>query len=306
MAQRGKLFSRRVWEPYLFISPWLAGFCLFMLFPILFSLVLSFARWDMISPTAEYVGLANFERMILRDEYFWKSLRVTALYALGSVPLGLAGSLALAVLLNRPVPGQNYFRTIFYVPAVVSGVTVAILWMGILNPQFGLINDWLARLLGPLGVRHDDLPRWLFSSRWALISIILMNLWSIGPGALIFLAGLSAIPTQLYEAARIDGAGRWGVFRNVTLPLLTPMILFNLIMSVIGSFQVFAQGYIMTGGGPRQSTLFLVLYIWQRAFWDFQVGYASAMAWVLFLVILSLTLIVLRTSRRWVHYGGDA
>lgn len=305
-SSKARLFSLTKWEPYLFLSPWLIGFVAFMAFPICYSLWLSFCEWDMMSPKAEFVGVANYVRMFADDPHFLNSLRVTTYYALGSVPLGLAGSLALAMLLNRLPFGTRFFRTAFFLPAVVSGVAVAVLWMGLFNPEFGFINYVLSRLFGLVGIPLEYLPKWLLSARWALPAIIIMSLWGIGPGAIIFLAGLQSVPNELHEAARIDGANGWQRFRNITVPLLTPMILFNLIMGLIGSFQVFTQGYIMTNGGPREATLFLVLYIWQRAFGDFQAGYASAMAWVLFLIILLLTLVVLRSSKRWVHYGGEA
>lgn len=276
-----------------------------MLFPILWSLALSFCRWDIVSPDINFVGLRNYQRMFT-DEFFWKSLQVTFLYALGSVPLGLAVSLALALLLNRPGALTRVFRTIFYLPAIVSGVSVALLWVGLLNPEFGLINQVLTPFYRLLGIPLTSLPRWIYSERLALLSIILMSLWSVGPGAIIFLAGLQSVPQTLYEAARVDGANAFRRFLCITVPMLTPVILFNLVMGIIGSLQVFSQGYVMTGGGPRQATLFLVLYLWQRAFQDFQVGYASAMAWVLFTIILLVTLGVLGSSRRWVYYGSES
>jgi len=299
-------FSRTECEPYLFLAPWMIGFVLFLAFPIAFSLVLSVCRWDMISPAPDFAGIANYRRMVFHDPRFWHSLKVTTIYALGSVPLTLCFSLGVAVLLNARLRSIGIFRTIFYLPSVVSGVAVAVLWMGLLNPEFGLVNLGLGRVFGWLGVPEASLPKWLFSQRWALPSLILMSLWSIGPTVIIFLAGLQSVPTELIEAAEIDGAGPWQRFRSVTLPLLTPMVLFNLVIGIIGAFQVFTQGYVMTGGGPRDATLFFVLYIWQKAFLDFQAGYASALAWVLFAIILALTLVVLRSSRRWVHYGAEA
>lgn len=298
-------WSWRNWEAYLFLSPWFIGFFLFLAFPISYSLYLSVCRWDLISPSPEFVGLRNYHHMLVDDPRFWLSMKVTGLYALGSVPLCIAFALALALLLNTKYRGMALFRTIYYLPAVVSGVAVAVLWVGLLNPEFGMINQVLRVIFEWFNLPEESLPGWLFSQKWALPGLILMSLWGVGPGALVFLAGLQSVPHEPHEAAMLDGAGVARRFFHITLPLLTPMILFNLIIGIIGSLQVFTQGYVMTGGGPRDATLFFVLYIWQKAFLDFQAGYASALAWVLFCVILVLTLIVLRSSRAWVHYGGE-
>ncbi|GMV65250.1 MAG: sugar ABC transporter permease [Candidatus Omnitrophica bacterium] len=300
-----RFWSRENGEAYLFLSPWFTGFFLFLAFPIGYSLYLSLCRWDLISPSPLYVGFQNYHHMLTEDPRFWLSLKVTGLYALGSVPLCIIVALLLALLLNGKFRGIGLFRTIYYLPAVVSGVAVAVLWVGLLNPDFGMINQALRILFGWFNLPEESLPKWLFSQKWALPGLILMSLWGVGPGALVFLAGLQSIPQEPHEAAMIDGAGAGRRFLHITLPLLTPMILFNLIIGIIGSLQVFTQGYVMTGGGPRDATLFFVLYIWQKAFLDFQAGYASALAWVLFCVILVLTLAVLRSSRMWVHYGGE-
>ncbi|MCA9436651.1 MAG: sugar ABC transporter permease [Candidatus Omnitrophica bacterium] len=292
-------------QGYLFLSPWLIGFLVFMAFPILFSLYLSFCRWDMISPTPEWIGGENYTQLFTEDPRFWQSMKVTSLYALGSVPLSLVLALILAVLLNAPFRGIGVFRTIFYLPAVVSGVAVTVLWMGLLNPEFGMVNQVLRTVFPYLGLPTDNMPGWLFSQRWALPGIVLMSLWNVGPPCLIFLAGLQSIPEGPHEAAMIDGANAFQRFYHVTLPFITPMILFNLIIGIIGSFQVFTQGYIMTGGGPRDATLFYVLYIWQKAFFDFRAGYASALAWILFILLLFLTLLVFWTSKKWVYYSGE-
>lgn len=297
-----KLRRREILEGYLFVAPWLIGFGVFMAFPIGYSLWLSLCRWELITPEVRFVGLDNFRRMLTQDPRFWVSLRVTALYALGSVPLTMAGGYLLALLLNQPVWGVRVFRTLFYLPAVLSGVAVAILWVALFNPESGLINQVLGRALAPLGVAPSQLPGWLSSRAWALPALILMSLWGVGGSMVIYLAALQGIPRELYESAMIDGAGAWGRLRHVTLPMTTPVIFFTLIMSIIGSFQVFTQGYVMTGGGPQDATLFYVLYLWQRAFQDFQVGYACALAWVLFVAILALTLLCFRTARHWVHY----
>ncbi len=300
-----RFWSRANWEAYLFLAPWFVGFILFLAFPIGYSLFLSLCRWDLISPEPEFVGMANYIKIATGDPRFWHSLKVTFLYAMGSVPLCLALAMFLALLLNQRFRGMDVFRTVYYLPSVVSGVAVAVLWMGLLNPEFGIINKLLHPFYELMGLGPGDMPKWLFSQRWALRALIIMALWGVGPSCLVFLAGLQSIPHEFHEAAMIDGAGRFQRFLHVTLPFLTPMILFNLIIGIIGSLQVFTQGFIMTGGGPRDATLFYVLYIWQKAFVDFQAGYASALAWILFWVILALTMLVMYSSRMWVHYSAE-
>ena len=214
------------------------------------------------------------------------------------MPLGLALSLFLAGLLNTEVRGVRFFRTVYYLPSVMSGVAVALLWSWLFNPDFGLVNH----LLGLVGING---PTWLASETWALPALIIMSLWGAGQSMLIFLAGLQGIPQQLYEAAEIDGAGGWSRFTHVTLPMLSPVILFNLIMGIIGSFQVFTQGYVMTNGGPNNATLFYVLNLYNQAFRNLRMGYASALAWILFFIILGMTLLVIRQSRERVYYEGE-
>jgi len=215
------------------------------------------------------------------------------------VPLGMAVSLGVAMLLNARVKGMAFYRTIYYLPAIVPAVASSILWIWVLNPQFGLVNVALQRLFGITG------PQWLQSELWSKPSILLMGLWGAGAGMIIWLAGLKGIPETLYEAAEIDGAGGWAAFRHVTIPMLSPYIFFNLIMGVIGTFQIFTQAYIMTGGGPVDSTLFYVYYLFNNAFRYFKMGYASALAWILFVIILALTLLQLRLGKRWVYYEGE-
>jgi multiple sugar transport system permease protein len=286
--QRARMF-------YILILPWLTGFVLFVLGPMLFSLWLSFHRWNLLNlPVA--IGFDNYVHMA-HDALFWQSLKVTTVYAFVSVPLGLAFALLLAILLNQRVRGLAIFRTIFYLPSVASGVAVAVLFLWIFNPQFGLINN----LLSYLGIPG---PAWLASADWALPTLIIMSLWSTGGTMIIFLAGLQNVPTELLEAASLDGAGNWKRFRYVTLPLLTPTILFNLVLLIINQFQTFTQAYTMTNGGPLYSTLFYVYYLYQNAFAFLNMGYAAALAWVLFTIVLVLTVIVLRTSNRWVFYQG--
>jgi multiple sugar transport system permease protein len=282
---------------YLLISPWLLGLLLFVLGPMLASLAISFTQWDLLS-AAKFVGLDNYDRLFSRDPLFWQSLKVTVLYTVAYVPLELAGGLVLALLMNQPLRGIGLFRTIYYLPSVLPGVAFVVLWMWILHPDVGLINT----LLSYVGIEG---PRWLVDPDWALPALLMMSLWGLGRSMVIYLASLQGIPQQLYEAASIDGAGRWHSFWRITLPMLTPTIFFNLVLSIISTFQTFTSAFVATNGGPLDSTLFYVLYIFRQAFEYFNMGYASALAWVLFVIILVLTLLVVRTSDRWVYYEGE-
>jgi multiple sugar transport system permease protein len=279
---------------YLFTSPWTIGFLLFVLGPMVTSVLISFTRWDIISPP-DWVGLANYKDMFSNDPLFWKSLKVTAVFTFGLVPLQLVLSLLVAVLLNQKVRGLPWFRTIFYLPTVLPIVASSMLWLWILNPS-GLLNFFI----GFIGISPQN---WLISESLALPSIMLMSLWgSFGVSMIIFLAGLQGVPISLYESAEIDGAGAWRKFWNITLPMISPVIFFNFVMGVIGTFQVFTQGYLLTDGRPNNSTLFYVLYLYRNAFEFLNMGYASAMAWVLFIIIMGATLLILRTSSLWVYY----
>ncbi|NNJ12988.1 sugar ABC transporter permease [Chloroflexales bacterium ZM16-3] len=280
---------------YLCISPWLAGLLIFVLGPMLVSLGISFTRWDLLSPP-RFVGLRNYERM-LGDPLFWQSLKVTAIYTMLYVPTELVGGLALALLMNQRVPGIAVFRTIFYLPSVISGVAFVVVWMWIFHPEAGLLNLALAQV----GI---DGPRWLTDPHTALSALWMMSLWGLGRAAVIYLAGLKGVPKELHEAAIIDGANAWQAFRHVTIPLITPTIFFNLVLSLIATFQTFTSAFVATNGGPLDSTLFFVLYLYRQAFERFSMGYAAALAWVLLLIILALTLLVVRSSDRWVYYEG--
>lgn len=282
---------------FLFISPWLVHFIGLIAFAMIFSLGLSFTKTDLLTGY-EFIGLANFQRMF-QDPLFWKSLRVTAYYTFVLVPFSIVIALAIALLMNQKVAFLGMWRTLFYLPSVVQGVAVAVLWGYVLNPRFGLINLALARF-GIVG------PRWLYSEEWAVPAFILMGLWGAGGGMLLYLAGLQGIPTTLYEAAEIDGANAWHRFRYVTIPMLTPTIYFNLLINIIASFQVFTQVEVLTDGGPNNATLTQVLYLYNKGFQDFQFGYASALAWALFIVILVFTVLVVRSSESWVYYEGEA
>ncbi len=281
---------------YLSISPWIIGFLAFTLLPMLISLYASFTRWDLLT-APEWRGLANFERMAA-DPRFWQALKVTTLYTLAYVPLDLAGGLALALLVRPRLPAMKVFRTIYYLPVVFSGVAFVVVWMWMLHPEVGLINQGL----GLLGIEG---PRWLLDPQWALPALVLMSFWGWGRSMVIFLGGLSTIPDEVYEAAAIDGAGKLARFWHITLPLISPILFFNLILSVIATFQTFTSAFVATNGGPLDATLFLVLYIYRQAFQFFNMGYASALAWMLFLIILGLTIIVINSQRFWVFYLGE-
>ena len=284
----------------LFASPYIVGFLAFTLYPLLASIYYSLCQYNVIKP-AVWVGFENFHTLFTNDPIFWKSLYNTLFFTVFSVPLGLSFSIALALLLNQKVNGMSVYRTVFFLPTIVPIVASAVLWLWVLNPESGLINGMLRQFAG------IDGPGWIADEYWSKPSLILMSLWSVGGAMVIFLAGLADVPQSLYEVADIDGAGRWAKFRHVTLPMLTPTILFNLVMGLIGSFQYFTQVYVMTGGrgGPIDSTMFYALYLYRNSFCYLRMGYASAMAWLLFLVILAATLTVLISSKRWVHYHGE-
>jgi len=285
-------------EFYLFITPWLIGFLLFSLIPILASLFISMSEWSMLSaPT--WKGLSNYIHIFGHDPLFQKTLTNTLYYTCLSVPLGIVLAMLIAILLNQKVRGMTLFRTIFYIPSLVTGVSVAVLWAWLLNPQFGLVNHFLMTFF------HIKGPEWLFNTKTAMPAMILMSLWGIGGSMVIYLAGLQGIPEHLYEAAEIDGAGAVGRFFNITVPMLTPTIFFNLIMGIIGSMQTFTQFFVMTNGGPANATLVYVLYLYRQAFQYFQMGYACALAWILFLVILLVTLLQFWGAGRWVYYEGQ-
>ena len=283
-------------EGYLFVSPWLIGLLVFTAGPMLVSLFLAFTDYRAVG-TPHFVGLANFERL-LGDRLFWKSLYNTSYYTFIGVPLFLLTSLVYALALNTKVRGQSVYRTIYYLPSVMPGVANALIWVWIFNPEFGFANvvlHWLG--LPPLG--------WFSDPDLAKPSFILMGLWGAGPSTLIFLAALQGIPDALYEAATIDGAGAWARFTKITIPMLTPSIFFNLIIGMIGSFQVFTTAYVATGGGPINATLFYVLYLYEMAFQSFWMGYACMLAWILVLVVLVFTTIQVRSARHWVYYEAE-
>ena len=289
-------FRREHYAGYLFASPWFVGFLVFGGGPILFSLVMSFSEYDVLSPP-KFVGLDNYVTLFTDDPLFYKSLWNTAFMAL-AIPLGMAVGLAIALLLNREIRCMAVYRTFFYLPAIMPAVAASILWIWIFSPEQGILNALLARA----GVHG---PAWLHNEHWSKPAMIVMGLWGAGAGMIVWLAGLKGIPTHLYEAAEIDGAGAWRKFRSITLPMLSPYILFNLIMGLIGTFQIFTQALIMTQGGPLDSTLFYAYALFNNAFSYMRMGYASAMAWILFAIVLILTVIQLRLSKRWVYYESE-
>jgi len=304
---------REVGAGLLFASPWMLGFIVLVGGPILFSLLFSFCRIDLLTP-AHWVGLGNF-RAAADDPLFWKCLGNTAFMVI-RIPLGMALSLAIALLLNRGLRGLGTYRTLFYLPAVTPLVASSLLWWWLFNPQQGPLNlvlDWFFDC--PLGegiewvvsgvAGHDieiTAPGWLNDQAWSKPALIIMNLWTAGGGMIVWLAGLQSIPQYLYEAAKIDGAGAWARFRNITLPMLSPYVLFNAVMGLIHTMQIFGEAFIMTGGGPENSTLFYAYHLFKQAFQFLEIGYASALAWILFVVVLALTLFQLWLSKRWVHY----
>jgi len=282
---------------YLFASPWIIGFLLFSLGPMIASLYLGLTNYSVLMPT-RFVGLYNYEQM-LQDKYIGISIWNTIYYAGLAVPLGVVAALALALLLNnKNLRGRSFFRAAFYVPSIMPIVALSILWIWLLQPRFGLINTFLS-LLGVSG------PNWLGDPAWAKAGLVLMTLTGVGGNMVIMLAALQGVPVHLYEAAELDGANEWNKFRHVTVPMISPAIFFVVIIGFINSFQVFTQAYVMTDGGPADATLFYVLYLYRQAFNYFKMGYASAMAWFLFIIVVVLTAIQFRLSSRWVYYGGQ-
>lgn len=303
----------------LFVAPALLGLLAFTAYPVLASLYYSFCRYSVLRPP-QWIGGANYSRL-MTDQLFWKSLGNTLYYGVFAVPLGIIVALGLALLLNAKVRGMAFYRTCFYVPSIVPLVASAVLWLWLFNPQSGAINyllkssglmallEWIGliplteRLLGA-----DWPPGWFSSPFWAKPAIILWSVWGVGGAMVIYLAGLQDVPQELYEAAEIDGASAWQRLRHVTLPMISPHLLFTLIMGLIGAFQFFTPAYVMTGGrgGPVDQTMFYSLYLFQAAFADFKMGYACAMAWILFVLIVMATVIIFRTSARHVYYAGEA
>jgi multiple sugar transport system permease protein len=298
-AHRGALRRREARAGLLFVLPWLLSLLIFTTYPVLAAFYLSLTDYNVVQPPT-WVGLQNYHTMLTADPAFWISVKNTAFYTLLAVPLGLAGALALALLLNLRVRGLAVYRTLVYLPALTPPVVSTIIFIGMFDPEGGLINAILQQVgLPALG--------WLHDPTWAKPALIMMSLWGLGAGALIFLAGLQEIPQALLEAAAIDGAGPWLRFRHITLPLLTPVILFNLVVGVIGAFHVFTPALVSGGttGKPLESTLMLMVHIYRNAFRYFAMGYASALAVVLFLAVLMVTWAIFRSAQVWLYEVGD-
>ena len=281
---------------YVFLLPWLIGLLFFAAGPILASFVFSFTKYDVMSPPV-FIGLDNYRDALFVDELVWPSLGRTFTFSLVYIPVGLVASLLLAMLLNRGLKGTNAYRTLFFLPSLTPAVATALLWQWVLHPGIGPVNA----ALGVIGIEG---PGWLTSADWALPALVIMALWnSIGSNRmLIFLAALQGVPEQLLEAAQMDGAGAWAKFWHVTLPMISPSILFNLIMGVIGALQVFVSAFVTTQGGPSYATWFFALHIYNQAFKYFRMGYGSALAWMFVVLLLFLTWLQLRYSKRWVYY----
>jgi multiple sugar transport system permease protein len=284
---------------YLFVSPWIIGFLLFGLYPIIMSLYYSLCQYDVLR-IPKFIALGNYTELLFRDPHFWKSIWNTVFYTVIRTPLCIIGSLLLAVLVNNAVRGIRFFRTVYFVPSIVTGVVLSTLWLWLLNPQYGLINS----LLAVFGIHG---PLWLQSPQWSKPAMIMMSLWSIGGGRmLVFLAALQGIPEQLYEVIDIDGGGWWTKFIHVTVPLVSPVIFLWTVLEVIFSFQVFTEAFVMTKGGPLNSTLFYNLYLYFKAFEDYNMGYASALAWLLLIIVLLVTLFQFKIGQRMVYYESQS
>jgi multiple sugar transport system permease protein len=287
-------------EGYLLISPWVLGFLIFTLGPMIASLIFSFTHYSMLSPP-RFTGLDNYVRAFSgTDRLFYGSLLRTSQFALFFVPLGVAISLGLAVMLNRHLKGTTLYRTLFFIPTLTPAAAATLLWVWLLNPEVGPVNY----ALESIGVPG---PRWLASQEWALHTVVIISIWGSVGGArmIIFLAGLQGVPQELYESANIDGANAWHRFRHVTLPMISPVLFFNLVLGAIAAFRIFTVAFMATGGGPAYATWFYMLHLYTTAFRSLQMGYASALAWIFFVIVLGFTIIQFRLSRRWVYYSGE-
>lgn len=296
---------REAIDGYLFIMPWLLGLLVFTLYPFVSGFYYSLADFDALTP-ARWVGLTNYNNILFNDELFWKAVYNTAWYVAVSVLPSVILGLLLAVLLNQKVAGITIFRTLFFMPSIVPAVASVALFMFILHDRFGLLNEVLYRWFGVIG------PHWLTSPQWSKPSLVLWSLWGIGGGMIIYLAGLQNVPDALHEAASIDGAGTIRRFFSITIPMISPTLLFVFVIGIIGSFQIFTpvfllggSNYAMAAAGPQNSLLFWVIHIYNNGFFYFRMGYASALSWILFAVLIVLTLLQFRIARNWVYYEGE-
>lgn len=296
-TRQGPLARKEAWEGRLYILPWVLGFLIFTVGPMIASVYFSFTKYSVLSG-AKWLGLTNYTRLFTDDRLFGLSLYNTFYFVILSVPLNLFVAFLIALLLSVQVRGINLYRTLYYLPVITPAVASALTWGMLFSGDFGLVNAVL-RALG--------LPtfNWLFDPQITKLIFVIMGLWGVGGSVIIFLAGLQNVPRVLYEAASIDGANLWHRFLHITVPMMTPLIFFNLVLGIIGTFQVFTGAYIITAGGPANSTLFYVLYLYNNAFKFFKMGYASALAWVLFVIILIFTIIQLRMARLWVFYEAE-
>lgn len=297
-AKTGSQTRQALWG-YFFLLPWILGLIIFWGGPILASLYFGFTEYAVIG-APKFIGLANYVKAFTQDDLFWPSLGRTFFFTAAYVPTSVGGALVLAVFLNQKLKGTNLFRTIFFVPHLIPAVALAVLWTFLLQPKLGPINMFLRNL----GIQNP--PGWLASRDSALYSVTLINVWAAmgGNTMLIFLAGLQGVSQELYEAADIDGAGPLMKFRHVTLPLISPVIFFNIVLAIIGALKVFTTAWVATKGGPSYATWFFALHIYNQAFQYFRLGYGSALAWVLAAILIFFTYIQIRYSRRWVHYEG--
>lgn len=291
------LVARNLINGLLFISPWLVGLLLFTIYPVLASFYYSFTQYDIVSPP-RWIGLDNYIEAFTTDPLFYRAVGNTLWYALVALPLYMVVAVGVSLLLNMQVRGLAIYRTLFFLPSIVPEIASAMLWGWMLNPQFGLVNQLMK------GVGLPSLG-WLSDPTWSKPALIVIGLWGFGGSMVIYLAALQDISEQLYEAAEIDGAGSWAKTRHITLPMLTPTIFFNLVLGLIGTFQYFTTAFVLTSGGPAGSTTFYALLIYNNAFRYFKMGYASALAWLLFAFVLLLTLVIFKTSGRWVYYEGE-
>jgi len=295
--EMGPLARKEALAGYLFILPWIVGFVVFLAGPMLASFALSFTRWNIVGDP-RWVGLNNYRQIFSSDPDFVQSLMVTLRYALIYLPLSTIVGIGMALALNSRVRGVGLFRMFLYLPSVVPGVAATLVWVWVLNGRYGLLNE----VLSWVGIEG---PNWFRDPQAALYGIIMISLWGVGGSAIIYLAGLQNIPEHLYEAARVDGASSAQQFRFVTLPMLSPVIFFQVVVGLIGVFQTFTSSFIATGGGPLKSTLFYMLYIYSKAWQSLRMGYASALAWILAVIILTITVFVIRSSPYWVHYEAE-
>jgi multiple sugar transport system permease protein len=297
-GRSGKVQSRENRNGYLFVMPWILGFFLFTLLPMVFSAILSLCEWDIVTglSTIEFVGLENFTGMF-KDPKFWQSLKVTFKFCLITIPCYQIVSLFVAFLLAMDIKGMKIFRVVYFLPSIIPTIAATMIWTRIFA-QDGILN----KSLSVIGIKG---PAWLTDRNTALYALMIMGLWGVGNTIIIYLSGLQGVSEELKEAARVDGAKGWQIFFKITVPMISPTIFFNVVMAVIGSFQYFTQAYVMTEGGPMQSTLFYNLYLYQKAYKEYQMGYASAMAWVMFIIIMLFTMLVIKSSSFWVYYQND-